>query len=395
MFGAPRILRLTLCSLLASALSSAVALADDMRDLLELALDQPVEKLDIKDRPLPEAIAQLEKQTGVTLKVSPDVLELMPYGPRTHVNLAIENLPLRQGLTRLLDGLGLAMRADGGSVVVEPAPVLARLGRRITAQEVALLGKLAEGPWTADDQAHITVRAELPPGGPPDLMGELNKQLSSARGANALRSLESVTQNMGLVWVPDGDAVVLRTLEDDTQRRLDAPLDAAHQRVPLDRLLVDLGRRVGLTMHFAPGALQQVSASARNVDLVQKGVSVRQIFEMICGNTGLRYKVVPGGVEFTGPQSGAGVKGADGEPRPRLVRFSVPLGINGITVDVFIRENELPPQLQGLVDARTQQLLDGLSRAAATLPTVSPAGPDASDSTKGGPGRNNPLDDGH
>jgi hypothetical protein len=285
------------------------------------------------------------------------------------------------------------MRPEGSGLLVEPAPVLLRLGRRITAQEVAVLGKLAERPWTAGDQERTPLRAELPPGVPPDLMGELTKQLASARGTNASRALESVTQNMGLVWLPDGDGIVIRTAQDDTQRRLELPINAAYQRVPLDRLLVDLGQRLGLTMYFAPGALQQISARDRIVDLVQQGVSVRQILEMICGNTGLKYNLVPNGVEFAGPKSAPNAKEPGGDESPvRLVRLSVPLA-NGLTVDCFIRASELPPPVRAMFEARVQQMLEDLARAAAATPGSAPTEPAGRTDAHAAPTPANPLDE--
>ena len=66
---------------------------------------------------------------------------------------------------------------------------------------------------------------------------------------------------------------------EDVQQRLDRPLDLSYRKTPLDELLLELGKRIGITVHFQPGVLRNVDARERNVELVQRGISARQALD--------------------------------------------------------------------------------------------------------------------
>ncbi len=349
-------------TVIALSLGVPYAGGDDVRDLLEEALDQPVTRITINDQPLREALLMLEDQTGVRLEVADDVIALMPYGVRTRVSLTIEDLSLREGLRQLLDSLGLMMDVRQEHVELLPAPVLERIGRRMTVREVGLLGALASDRWAALEGQRVSIRFELDE--PPPTRDELRDMLAESGGDNALRQWENVARGLGWVWSVDGDTVVVRTRLGDVQHRLDRTLDMSYHRVPLDELLLDLGRRAGLTMYFEPGALGQVSARERAVDLIQRDLSVRQTLELLCGNTGLRYEVLADGVHFAGPKDAA-------QPiskSPRLFRISIPVGSNGVTFDAIIREDELPPAVRRLFETKLEAWLDEMAAEAAATP---------------------------
>ncbi|MBN2446569.1 MAG: STN domain-containing protein [Phycisphaerae bacterium] len=338
------------------------ASADQVRDLLEEALDQSVSQVRIEDRPLREALAELEEATGVRFELDEGTLELMPYGARTRVALVIEDLPLRQGLEQLFDGLGLAMEVVDDRVRVRPAAVLERIGRRMTIKEVALLGVLAKDHWANLDHAAITRRFELDAKAePPEALDEL---LTQVRAPNALRELEAATQALGWVWLPDGDTIVIRTLLADVEQRLDRPLDMSYQRTALDDLLVDLGRRIGVTMFFEPGSLQRVAARDSTVDIIQRGVRVRQILELVCGRTGLEYQVGPDGVHFSGP---AGESPRSVGKSSRLYRVTFPLD-DGAAIDVILRDDELPASVRDFVETKLEGWLNEMSNRAEGRP---------------------------
>ena len=161
---------------------------------------------------------------------------------------------------------------------------------------------------------------------------------------------------LGWVWRPDGASLVFEQRRDDILRRLDWPLDMAYQREPLDRLLVDLGARVGVLVKFEPGALQKVSARERNVDLIQRGLSVRQILERICGNTGLRYEVQDDGLQILAPVEDA--SGPTAATIQQWVRVEVEIR-PGVTMDLFLRLDQLPAEFQAAAQKKLNQILQG------------------------------------
>jgi len=285
----------------------------------------------------------------------------MPYGERTRVSIVIRDMSVRRGLTRICAGLGLRLSVADEHVRLEPAPVLERLGRRMTIEEVNLLERLAGAPWSAirsGDALPLEFRFD-PQSRPQEA---LDGAIGQIPATNAMHQLEAATETLGWVWRPDGTRIVLEPCIDDILRRLDRPIDMmTYQRMPLDDLLVDLARRIGITMFFEPGSLKQVDARDRVVDLIQRGVSVRQTLERICGNTGLRYEITDEGVAMLAP-----IEAGD-RPTATNIQHWVRIELEirpGIKMDVFVRQDQLPPDLQDECQRKLDEILSGRQSAA-------------------------------
>lgn len=340
-----------------------VARGDELRNLVEQVLDQPVERLLITDRPLLEAFAALEEETGVRVRVTPQAVEKMPYGDRTQVTLRIEDLTLRTGLTRLLAGLGLTFAVIDDAVVVRPAPVLARKADRLTLAEIRLLTALR-------DTAPEAVLERFPIRWPSAVaerdvvLGDLKGRLAAEPAENGLTALEQATRALGLRWRVAGEAIELMTAAESVRARLARTLPMDYHAVPLDELLVDLGRRVGVTMHFAPGALNDVDARDRVADVIQRDVSVLQTLERIAGNTGLAYEIDGEGVHFSGPPREETL-GANANAR--FIRIDLPVAGSDATVAYIIREEDLPPVLRASLEAELAEALERMAAEAARV----------------------------
>jgi hypothetical protein len=345
--------RQRLLLVLATLFVPAIASAQLPRDLIEEALDQPLSLLEIKETPIRDALARIQQQTGLHFALEDDVVGLMPYGERTRVSIVIREMSVRRGLTRVLDGLGLRMFVDQGRVQIRPAPVLGRLGRRLTIEEVSLLGRLAGGPWPESPLAYEKEFRLDPQTKPAEA---LSQALEQVEGVNGLQQLESATAALGWVWYPDGSRLVFERRRDAIRRRLNRPLDLTYQREPLDRLLVDLGGRVGVLMKFEPGALRKVAARERTVDLVQRGASVRQFLERICGNTGLRYEIQDDGVQILAPIEDT--TGPTAATIQQWIRIEVQIR-PGVTMDIFVRQDQLPPDFREEARRKLEEILQG------------------------------------
>jgi len=344
----------TVLALLTVALAVPALMAQLPRDLVDEALDQPVKELVIQDTPIRDALSRIEQQTGLRFELDNGVIELMPYGERTRISIVIRDMSVRVGLARVLDGLGLQMLVEDDHVLIVPAPVLERLGRRITLDEVNVLGRLAGDDWDA-----LAASNTLPPldfridaGQQP--RETLSKAIAQVDAPSALTQLEAACDTLNWVWYPEGQRVIFERRRDEIRRRLDWPLDLTYQRVPLDRLLVDLGARIGVLIKFEPGALQRVSAAERPVDLIQRGVGVRQILEKVCGNTGLRYEIDDEGVQILVPLAEADKPTAANIQQ--WVRVEVEIR-PGIKMDYFLRLDQLPPDLRDEAQRKLEQTL--------------------------------------
>ena len=334
------------------------------------ALDQVVERIEIRDTPVCDALRQIERRTGARLEIADEALAVLPYGAQTLVSVDIVNMSVRDGLRRVLCGLGLRLEPEGereGTGVhgerlrILPAACVERLGRRVTLDEINLLNRLADRTWDALSRTEdVSVDFRIDPSGNPKERFEA--AMAQTASTAALAQLESALQTLGWVWWPEGPRIVLATRRTDVERRLDRPLDMTYSKTPLDDILVDLGKRSGVTLMFEPGSLAAVSASERAVDLVQRGVSVRQTLERICGATGLSYEVRDEGVQIKAPADlSAGPSAAN---ITRWIRVEVEIQ-PGVKMDVFLPEDRLPPALR----ERARQRLEELFR------TPAPDGP--------------------
>lgn len=308
--------------------------AQDVSAVVEQALDQRVDDLEITGAPLPAALATLEEHTGLRFAIDPGVLARMPYGDRTEVSITLKNISVRRAMTQVCAGLGLTMRVSGDRVRLEASPVLRRLARRLTVEEAGLLSRLSVQAWRSLSPAPI-VRFDLPPDTRTRELFEI--ALGQAAGESALQELESATSAAGWVWYPESETIVITSPRMLISARLDQPLDVTYQRVALDEMLMDLGERIGVGVRFEPGALQAVAARDRLVDLIRRQTTVRQILERICGNTGLRYEVHDDGLRIAGA-AGAPPAGA---PRRVVAHLSVPLK-DGTLLNVPVYDDELP-----------------------------------------------------
>lgn len=384
--------------------------------VIEQALDQTVKRISISDLPLLDALAKIDKETGVHFAVDATVLDLMPYGAKTRVTLLIEATPLRIGLQQMLDRMGLTMRVDKDRVHIDPAPALARLGRRIAVSELRLLEKLAAASWPVSGNPPVAGEPPVPLQYvvDPALRPEEAFRAAIARSGPgpATRQLENAAASLNWVWMPEESRVVVYTRTDHYRRRLDAVIDLNYQRMPLDILMLDLGRRAGVPVNFEPGVLARVNATRRAVDLVERRTSPRQAFELLCGRTGLRYEICDAGVRITGqivtrpaappPPTAISANGSNGPSRaedalrsadsrsgvrdavsagpaaaaepvtpnepalpefpdraapPLYVRITIPIGAGGAMVEFLIPDDQLPPQLRALCDEQLQKLI--------------------------------------
>lgn len=326
--------------LVLAAFLPLLASAQDISAVVEQALDQQVENLEIADKPLPEALAVLEARTGLRFVIEPDVLARMPYGEKTQVSITLRSVSVRRAMSQVCAGLGLTMRVAGDRVHLDPSPVLRRLGRRLTVDEANLLGRLAGGAWKSLSPAPA-IRYELD--GSAVGRDAFDKALTSGAGESAVSDLELAARAAGVVWLPSGDAILVTSQRAVIAARLDQPIDLTYQRVALDELLIDLGERVGVSMRIDPGAFQAVGARERLVDLVRRGTTARQTLERICGNSGLRYEVTDDGIRIAAAVAGlpSGAQALGSAQRRIVAHISVPLK-DGALLNVPVYEDELP-----------------------------------------------------
>lgn len=332
---------------------SEFAAAQTTGDQVEESLDQQMTQLEIKQTPIRDALARIERETALRFVLADGVLDRMPYGERTRVSVVIRNMSVRAGMARVLDGLGLEMRVDTGRIIIEPGPVLQRINRRLTINEVNLLSELAGAPWS-DTRFGGRTEFRIDPSEKP--AERFRGAIANIHGKNAVEQLEAVAVTLGWTWSVEGERVVFEPRSAEIKRRLERTIDLDLQRVALDQTLMDIGRMAGVLIKFEPGALQAVSASERKVDLVQRGATFRQTLERICGATGLRYEIDNDGVLIRAPIDAA--VGLSASNIERWVRIEIEIR-PGVKMDVFVRQDQLPPKFREEAERKLEAILSG------------------------------------
>src|SRR3954471_19176508 len=109
--------------LLALTLLSPRVHAQQTSALINQQLDQQA-NLEIKNKPLPQALKEIANQTGVRIEPSANVYDLLPWGEQTSVTATIKNQTLREGLEAIVRKLGLHLVLKDNFVELQPMPAL-------------------------------------------------------------------------------------------------------------------------------------------------------------------------------------------------------------------------------------------------------------------------------
>ncbi len=342
--------------LIASVIVVAGAAAQTPREQIDAALDRQIDQLNIGPAAISDALDELGRHIGLRFALDPDVAGLMPSGAATRIRIDIRNMTVRAALQNVFDELGLQMEPIGDKVVVRPGPLLERVARPFTPEENTLIGNLATRPWS--ELAKASPAPELEFHFPPELKAreKFEQALGQLARRPAARQFDAVCETLGWSWRPEDAHIVFEPRQEEIRRRLERRIDLSYQRMALDQLLLDLGRRVGVTVAFDGAVLQKVAARERAVDLIQRRVSVRQTFERICGNTGLRFDITDDGVRFAAPDAPPPAEASNGGDVVRAAPV-IPAGASNadLTQWVWI-EMELQPGVKFLVPVKADQL---------------------------------------
>ena len=75
----------------------SITRAQQTSALINQQLDQQA-NLEIKNKPLPQAMKEIANQTGVRIEAAANVYDLLPWGDQTSVTATIKNQTLREGI---------------------------------------------------------------------------------------------------------------------------------------------------------------------------------------------------------------------------------------------------------------------------------------------------------
>jgi len=352
---------------------SSTAPADRTPEIAQM-LDGKVD-IEIHDKTILAAFREIEKKTGLPLKIDEATLDRLPYGDQTKLNATIRGLTLREALTELLRPAGLTLQVRSTEVGVIAVAPLRRLVRRATWEELDMLRRLSEAPWSAEQWNKLDVQF-LDSGPDGKMTKETLGRLAQAVGAGtASEVLTAACNQQGLTWYPSGDKIVVISKRRQMERQLSKRISRKYYGVPLSEVLLDLGRDADVLVKIEPGAIASLPAQvAQAFSLTVENSSIRQAYEVIAGTTGLGFSIDQEGVRFSASHlvpeavtagSDASLSAAVEAMRASsVVAMVTKKGENGEPdVTFFVRDSDLPSDLRELRKKKVEDIVDAVRKA--------------------------------
>jgi len=317
---------------------------------------------------LPQAMQQISRDYGVRIEANPAVWELLPWGEQTNIIAKIENSTLRSALDAIARKLGLTYVLKEDVVELQPAPALARLGRRATVQELRALDMLASSPLplntprptlrqllAAVDAKQLGIdKAHSPPLGfaiEDRFDGSDEQHVAVPRNATMMAALEAIPQQTGATWYPWGASILVVSKEDQVRNLLSKPVTIHYSGVDVSQVLAELSQRSRADFTYEPGAIQRIPGQFRNINLTIDSAPIQQVLEHLSGFTGLGYVVNDDGVYIFNQAHGQGAAARD------PVVALLPLD-NGM--ELMLTESKVPPDVREYLEQKRERFIDAV-----------------------------------
>ncbi len=332
-------------------LTSLVSAMQPMRTLIEQALDEPVH-ITLENVRLADAIDQLTQQTGITIRMSSDVMTLVPHGGETVIErVDISNLPLREGLKRLFGPLGMTFVVRERDIDIIPQQAIYNLGRTPMWSELDLLQRLTSLTPGVDDASLDSLKAMVQLRvARPDAWEVLASVLRGIGPGSGDQVLQIACDQLGWAWWLEDRVVVVGTFDQQIRRQLQTRITLKYNGRPFIDILQGLGQAVGLAIQAEPAALTSLPPHMQqrfSVNVVDE--TAERVLDRIAAYTGLGYLLTPQGVVFFNPKESAARTQASPQANTMSGGYAgkiiVPLK-DGTTIEWLITFDELPQDLQ-------------------------------------------------
>jgi len=351
---------------------------------IQRALDQPMTQLTLSGKTVPEVVSELAKRAGVRINLDEAAVELLPWGRDTKVaDLKIENATVREALNRVLSALGLTVEERGGDLMVVATQPLARINRRATWDDLKLLRYCNETEFSQDGLSKLKFQYRI--SSKVDAPGLLAAQLAKAGQGTLTQMLDAATGSLGWTWFPDTDHIVIMTLEAQYAHRLARRVTVRYNNTPLSGILVDLAKRANVALFMEPGMMIKLPHNtAQSYTLSLQQSSLRQAFEVICAETGLKYEIERDGIRVSLGEAASGVTALSNMAQQTnyVGKISIPSKDGAFAYEFLVRANELPKDIleyrKQIINAviekmRGEMAPDNSIKSGDQMPTTAPA----------------------
>lgn len=250
------------------------------------------------ETPLSEAVGELSKQAGLSVHMSPDAMDLMPWGAQTPISAEFDHVPLRQALGDIAAGLLMDMVVVSDGVAYVPLNRLMRLGRRVTPEELQLFGELSVlTPGLNEDHLQTLLERTRFEVDVPEAAIMLAAQIRQVGAGSADEVLESACANLEWSWTVSGTSVVILTPTQLYQQQLKKRITLRMTDRPLMDVLDAIARKTQVSITPDDGVLETLPAHVRDrVSLNANGSSGTEVLQTVTAQTGLNYYVNEKGV---------------------------------------------------------------------------------------------------
>jgi len=372
----PRI-AFVLCLVLCRAIALAAG-TEAPETALQRKLDAPL-NLTIDKQPLSDAFGTIAREAKIALLIDPASYEALPYGSTTMVSAKFREASLRTSLEDILSPLALEMLASGDKIIIRPTAALAHIGRRAQWNELALLDTLRKmqlptvgGDWNGELRTFL---------GKPDLVVHdsaepalHDKAIAQVRAElpePITRALDTYAAASNQIWFPEDTGLEIMPLSMWIKRQLGWAIDVHFANAPLQQVVDELSHLSGIRFQPEPGLYQAIPAVSLNSD---KG-TVQQSLDALVGAVGIAYEIHDDHISLRAPGRPMAI-GQRNDGNSIVGRISVPMGPGGASFDVFLREGDLPPDLDELRKKKLGEAIEQMQRSlhATTAPaTTAPA----------------------
>lgn len=366
---------LLLLALLAAPLRAADPAAEiQLQRTLDAPFDLALDKVE-----LAEAFKAIASKAKISMQVDPACYDLLPYGSTTRVSATFRQSKLREAIEEVLLPLGLEQHVAGPTVMIRPSKPLARTGRRAQWAELELLRVLRTTELTANEGDFDLTKAISAATERPQLLVEIERNAGPAHAAaldqlkkqlpvsGIARALDTYASLTNQTWFVENNTIRIMTVRKWIERQMARPIDLKLTNVPLERVVTDLSYSSGIRFVPEPGLYQSI----RNVSVNSNNGTVLQTLEALSGATGLVFETRDDSVLLV---MAGRTPTAPATSRDTIIgRIAVPVnGGAGTTLDIFVRESDLSPEMNELRKKKVAEAIEQLQKQWLT-PTSQPA----------------------
>jgi hypothetical protein len=368
--------RLLLCAAVPLFLfaASARAAEESGETALQRKLDAPL-NLTIDKQPLSDAFTAIAREAHIALFVDPASFECLPYGATTVVSARFREASLRTSLEDILAPLALEMATSGDKVIIRPTPPLAHIGRRAQWNELSLMDTLRKsqlptlaGDWNAElrtllGKPELVVHDQADPADHDKAVLQVRNELP----ASIAQALDTYAAATNQIWFPEDTGIQIMPMNTWIKRQLDRAIDVHFTNAPIQAVVDELSHLSGIRFQPEAGLYQAIPAVSLNSD---KG-TVQQSLDALVGAVGIAYDIQDDHITIRLP----GKQSPPTAPRGDAVigRITLPAGKEGQSLEVFLRESDLPPDLNDLRKKKIAQAIQDLAKSLRLPTTTAPA----------------------